>query len=579
VDGHQLGTLLWLRWRLTRNQWRRGGEINAVIMMVIAWIGVSLGVVGGIAGILGGWLGLAKSPPWAIMLIWDGLVAVFLFFWLLGIVAELQRSEMIDLGRLLHLPVSVREVFVLNYVASHLSLSLAIVAPTMVGLTFGLVLGRSVAMALLAPLVFAFFFAITAWTYCLRGWLASLMVNQRRRRTIVVGVTVAFVLLAQMPNFVINVWPGIARPHHSRGSSDATEPGAADRADEERQLGVLSRAHWFIPLLWLPLGARTLAEGQVAPAILGTAGLFALGALGLARAYRSTLRFYRGEIVNRTAPAPRARHPASAGGALLVERTLPMLSEETAAVALANFRSMTRAPEVKLALAMNVAIFLMIGVGILVRHHSELPDTARPFVASGAVVVTFLGLLQVLFNLFGFDRQGFRALVLLPTARHHILLGKNLSLAPFAAAVFGIILVLLTILVRLSLPVVLAAGLEFCGAFLVLSTLGNLSSILMPYRIAAGSLKPTRTRATTNLFIGLTQLLLATVLLPVFIPPGLGLLCDHFGWLPGTFVMLGSAAVLAAIGASLYWATLEPLGRLLQRREQRILQIVTQEVE
>jgi hypothetical protein len=256
-----------------------------------------------------------------------------------------------------------------------------------------------------------------------------------------------------------------------------------------------------------------------------------------------------------------------------------MLSEETAAVALTNFRSMTRAPEVKLALAMNVAIFLVIGAGVLVRHHAELPVAARPFVASGGVLVTFLGLLQVLFNLFGFDRQGFRALVLLPTARHHILLGKNLSLAPFAAAVFGIILALLTILLHLGLAVVLAVGLEFCAAFLALSTLGDLASILMPYRIAAGSLKPTKTQATTNLLIGLTQMLLSMVLLPVFIPPGLGWLCDHFGWLPGAPVMLASAVVLAALGALLYRATLEPLGKLLQRREQRILQIVTQEVE
>lgn len=165
MDGHQLGTLLWLRWRLTRNQWRRGGQVNAVIMMVATWIGLSFGVVGGIAGILGGIFGLTKSPPWGIMLAWDGLVAVFSFLWLLGIVTELQRSEMIDLGRLLHLPVSLREVFVINYIASHLSLSLAIMVPTMLGLTLGLALGRGLSMALLGPLVVAFFFAISAWTY------------------------------------------------------------------------------------------------------------------------------------------------------------------------------------------------------------------------------------------------------------------------------------------------------------------------------------------------------------------------------------------------------------------------------
>ncbi len=60
-------------------------------------------------------------------------------------------------------------------------------------------------MLLLLPLVFGFFFMVTAWTYCLRGWLAALMVNKRRRRAIIVGVTMAFMLLAQLPNLLINV--------------------------------------------------------------------------------------------------------------------------------------------------------------------------------------------------------------------------------------------------------------------------------------------------------------------------------------------------------------------------------------
>jgi hypothetical protein len=43
--------------------------------------------------------------------------------------------------------------------------------------------------------------------------------------------------------------------------------------------------------------------------------------------------------------------------------------------------------------------------------------------------------------------------------------------------------------------------------------------------------------------------------------------------------MLGCALVWAGLAALLYWQTLPPLGRLLQRREQAILQVVTQEVE
>ena len=133
------------------------------------------------------------------MLVWDGLVAVFLFLWTIGIVTELQRSEIIDLSRLLHLPVSLsgRVSAQLSRVA--LEFDPGADGAGHAGLDAGLVLGRGLAMALSCPLVLAFFFMVTAWTYCLRGWLAALMVNKRRRRTVIMGVTLAFVLLANCP--------------------------------------------------------------------------------------------------------------------------------------------------------------------------------------------------------------------------------------------------------------------------------------------------------------------------------------------------------------------------------------------
>ncbi len=89
------------------------------------------GLAGGVGGLLGGLLGLAEAEPLLVMLVWDGIVAGFLFFWMIGVVTELQRSEIIDLSRLLHLPVSLRDVFLLNYVSSLVSLSIALVLPGM----------------------------------------------------------------------------------------------------------------------------------------------------------------------------------------------------------------------------------------------------------------------------------------------------------------------------------------------------------------------------------------------------------------------------------------------------------------
>jgi len=75
-------------------------------------------------------------------------------------------------------------------------------------------------------------FMVTAWTYCLRGWLAALMVNKRRRRAIVAGVTFGSILLIQLPNILSNLMRARDR-HRPRTveSAPADEETAARLAD------------------------------------------------------------------------------------------------------------------------------------------------------------------------------------------------------------------------------------------------------------------------------------------------------------------------------------------------------------
>jgi ABC-2 type transport system permease protein len=574
MNWSQLGTLVWLRWRLTRNQWSRGGQLNTLISVIALVMGLGLAVAGALGGVLAGALGLSKASSQTLMLVWDGLVLLFLFAWLLGVITELQRAEVIDLSRLMHLPVSWRDVFLLNYLSSHLSVTLAVALPTMVGLIIGLVLGRQWLMALLLPAVLGFFFMITAWTYCLQGWLAALMINQRRRRAIIMGITVGFVVLAQLPNLAVNLWG--SRHRHRSGQSPSETRAPTPR---ENTLAALEVAHLYVPFMWLPNGARGLAEGRVWPALGAAAGMFMLGGLGLRRAYRGIRRLYTGDMDNVPAKsAPRAE-PGTVRQPLLVEKQLPGIPEPAAALALANLRSLMRAPELKMALMINAFIFGIMGAGILLRESARVPEKARPLLASGAVLITFLGFTNVLFNQFGFDREGFRALVLLPTARRHILLGKNLALLPLGLGLFLLFLTLLIAVLGLPASAILAALMQFAAAFMVMGVLGNFMSILAPHRIAAGTLKPTHTKASTMLIIMATQMALSLATLPIMVPASLGLLCEHLGWLPGAPVNLTLSSLLCIGAALLYQHTLEPLGRLLQRREQRILQAVTQEVE
>ena len=566
-----LRTLLWLRWRLTRNQWSRGGQVNAVLSLIATMVGLALAAVGGVGGVLAGALGLAHATPMVSMLVWDGLVIGFLFVWMLGLVTEIQRSEVIDPSRLMHLPISLRDVFILNYLASHMCLSLAIWVPLTLGLTLGLAFGRGAHMLWLVPSILAFFFMVTAWTYCLRGWLAALMVNQRRRRAVVMGLTMFVIVLAQLPNLVVNLWHDNGTKPGQHATHNAMEPA--------RFMQGFTLANRYAPPLWLPQGAEALQAGRVWPGLLGAAGMGLLGLLGLARAYRVTRGFYQGAGARKAVPLPAAVKAVRARGRLLVERSLPLVPEPAAAIAFANLRSMLRAPEIKMALLTNVVIFAILGAGIFLRHGLTIPAAGRPFVAVAATYLTLLGLVQLLFNQFGYDRDGFRALVLLPALRWHIMLGKNLALLAVGLPVFAILLALLAVSAHLGGAALFQAVVSFVAAFLAMCVLGNWLSILTPYRIAAGSLKATKAKASSQFLVVLVTMCMPVLLAPLLVPPLLGYLCSEFTKIPAGPVVVVSAVGLLALSAALYGFTLKPLGRMLQRREQRILQSVTQEVE
>lgn len=584
MDGGHLRTILWLRWRLSRNQWSRGGSVNAVLTFLLMGIGLAISFAGGVAGLLAGIFLLDSVAPPIMLLVWDGIVLAFLFLWTIGLVSDIQRSESIDISRMLHLPVSLRGIFVINYLASHVTPSIVLFLPAMLGLSLGLVISRGGAMLVMPPLVLGFVFMITAWTYCLRGWLVTLMMNPRRRRAVIAGVTFTFVVISQLPNFLGNVV--FDHKHHRSPTAQAApagEPNAPGSGARERVVigEAVLIAHEVVPILWVGNGAMSSATGSLRPAILGTLGMFGLGALGLRRAYRSTVRFYQGYAkVKRSERKAAPVAPTVAGSrTTFLERRLPGLADETAAMVLASLRSLSRASEVKLMLATNFLMILFFGTMILLRRSDNISEDMKPFFTAGTVVFTFFGLAQLMFNLFGFDREGFRALVLMPVPRRHILLGKNLAFLPISVGIGGVLFVLVKVVLHVSLMIILAGVFQLLSAFFLLSMLGNLVSTLVPHRIAPGSMKPTKTSMVTTLLIIVSRLLFPVAMLPILLAPGLGLLCSRVGWFPAASTNLVASFITAVLLILLYGLTLDGLGDLLQRREQRVLQVVTQEIE
>jgi ABC-2 type transport system permease protein len=583
MDWSQLRTIIWLRWRLTRNQWSRSGQLNAVLTMIVVAVCIAIGVGGGLAGVLAGLFSLAKAPPRTMLVVWDMIIGALMFFWMIGIVSEIQRSETVDISRMLHLPISLRDIFLVNYLASHLTISIILFLPAMLGLSLGLMMAGRWSMILMFPLVLGVVFMITAWTYCLRGWLAALMVNKRRRRTVIAVVTFSFVVLVQLPNIISNLARDRKRHRPNTVKSAPLEEQAIkppiSRSRRPIPHAVLV-AHKAVPFLWVGNGAMSLAKGNALPAVLSAAGAFCIGGLGLRRAYRSTIRFYQGHTVGRR---PKHKTKAKKAHALrrnFLEKQLPGIPDEAAALALAFFRSLSRAPEVKMALATSFIMLLLFGAMFFARGISGLSDNFKPLIATAVVVVyTFLGMCNLMFNLFGFDRGGFRQLVLLPVPRRQILLGKNLAFLPFAIG-FGLTsLVLVKIILRISFTIVLAAGLQLVAAFVLLSIAGNLISVLVPYRITPGSMKRTKTSTMTSFLIFISRLFFPVAMVPMLLPPAMGLLVSYLGWLPAGLVNLLFSILLLVLLVFFYWLSLPGLGNMLLKREIQILQVVTAEVE
>ena len=77
MNREQLKTILWLRWRLMCNQWRRSGGLGAVITVLVgagAFMLMALCFIGGLAG---GIFGLRDASPAVMMTVWFAVTAFF----------------------------------------------------------------------------------------------------------------------------------------------------------------------------------------------------------------------------------------------------------------------------------------------------------------------------------------------------------------------------------------------------------------------------------------------------------------------------------------------------------------------
>jgi ABC-2 type transport system permease protein len=610
VNWEHFKAFVWLRWRLVYNKARRAGVFSAVVTVIVV-IGALLTAIPLFIGcLIGGLYAIPKAAPAHLMYAWDVVVVAFLFFWLIGLITELQRSDPLSLSKFLHLPVSANGAFLINYVSSLLRLSLIVFLPIMLAFSVALVVVKGIRMVPVLPLMAAFLLMVTALTYQFQGWLASLMSNPRRRRTVIMIATLTFVLIAQLPNLLNFLAPwgrqqqvdssaALAQEFEKlnrdvqSGKIDVNEVGRRQQeimdkqrfgAQEENResLQRIERTARFVnmvlPVGWLPLGVMAAAEGNVIPSILGLLGMTLIGSASLYRAYRTTIGMYQGQISSRQGrPAPVVtrsqgqRKPRTG----LIEARLPGVSEPVAAVALAGFRSLLRAPEAKMMLLSPVIMSIIFG-SMLWRTRQSIPESFRPLLGIGGMVLVLFGVLQLMSNQFGFDRDGFRVFVLSSARRRDILMGKNLSFAPLVLGMGAIVLGTLQVVSPMRWDHFLAMIPQYLSMYLLFCLLMNFLSILAPVYIAAGSLKASNPKLTTVLLQLVTFMIVFPLIQSVtLIPLGAEAALRFFGYGSGVPICLLLSLVECAAVVVIYYFGSAGLGSLLQSREPKILEVVT----
>ncbi len=458
---------------------------------------------------------------------------------------DLQRADIIDFRKMLLLPVSLPMVYMMNFLVSLISPLSLFALPGLLGLFFGLRYGYGGAFFWPAvALALSFLLMVNAWGYYLRGRLAILMENKRRRRLVMIVLPLCFVALGQLPAVL------------SHMAVLGGESGMSRQVLSQAMPGLLF-LNALLPLFWAAYGVFALLLNVNAwhyvPCL---AGLVLCTVLGLRFGYVTTLRHYMGlydaarpqnSNVGGVRPAGKRRTPVTG-------RRLPLLADDTAALTLAFYRSFARHPQVRILLIMPLCLGLFFLVMYRTGAYGGRLDNETRWMPMAVLIWPFFNFSFFMFNIFGVDAASFQQLMLLPMPRYKYLAAKNLALAPYALglALFFVALgALLTTAPARTLGVSLLLVLHL---YLFFCFVGNYLSLRFPYRISRDAM-----RAPTNkmrmLVIGVCSSVLVALMI---LPASMCMLLDRTAILAGDTSMAQYHGLLGALALLLmtlvvYW--------------------------
>jgi uncharacterized membrane protein len=336
---------------------------------------------------------------------------------------------------------------------------------------------------------------------------------------------------------------------------------------------MLVAANLLVPFGWFPYGIHALRQDDIVAAALCMSGLAALGGLGLGLGYRSTRNFYLGATRRRKVPqAERAAGKKTKRTGRLIELDVPFVDDDTSAFAAAGFISCLRHPSVRLQVVMPLIMSIIMLSALSQMASKTNLGFMRELAPAAMLFWPLLGFSFFIFNIFGLDHEGFRALILLPTPRRKYILGRNLALFPIVAGLCALSVLAGAVLIGFSISTLIIALMQIVQAYVLLCIVGNFVSLYNPYRIGTDAMRAVRVKGFSVLVAMLTMLLIPVLMIPAM----LCLTVDPFArWLWGYHgVSLGIVVSTVSLAATIsaYRVSLRRAGDRLSEREHLILQ-------
>ncbi len=550
----QLGTLIWLKWRLLRNSLRSSravvNRVASILGMVIAlsFAVVLALVLGLVAYTLTQPEGLGSAlHRTATRDVPESLSTEFIFFSIFGVVylmwatvpLSLGGGKQFEAGKLLMYPITLRKLFIVDFISEFTTLHSVFLVPAVLALCIGAGLGSGKLWITEIAAIPAILTGVA-----LSKWLSTIIGSLLRRKrargeTLVAMLGVIFGLGAAVAGQVV---PLLFKHAESLRSLRWTPPGAA------AFLLVGNAASDGVAYIaaFLTLSAYAIAL------IVATYWIVRRSALGIEGRRKQKVVVESGEA------------------AVYSGWQLPLLSNDLSAMVEKELRYLMRNAQVRM-----MALMPLLVIFIRLINSQRFGTTRRgmsdSFLAYGSGLLLLGGVLYVFLilaglscNLFAFEEGGMRALILSPIDRRKILLGKNIVLTFVALVFVTVLLILNTIIFRdITIGSLLFLALSFVIFAALSSTVGNWLSIRFPKRMRYG--KRLNVSGVGGLFLIPLIILLVT-------PPVVSTLVGYFTRsLLNEYLLL---ALFALVSVGLYSLMINFHGRLLARREIAILDAV-----